>query len=44
MRPGVRASPSNAEGAGWFPRGGAKIPDPTCLSAQKPKHKTETIL
>ena len=40
----VRALPSNAEGAGWLPDGGAKIPDPTCLSAQKPKQKTEAIL
>ena len=40
-RPVVKTSSSSAGGAGLIPAQGVKIP---CLVAEKPKHKTETIL
>ena len=39
--PVVKTWPSNAEGESSIPGGGAKIP--TCLMANKSKHKTEAI-
>jgi len=38
----VKTVPSNAGAAGSTPDGGDH--DPTCLTAQKPKRKTEAIL
>ena len=38
----VRTLPSNAGGVGSIPDGGTKVP--TCLEAEKPKHKTEAIV
>ena len=38
----VKTSPSNVGGVRSIPDGGTKVP--TCLEAEKPKHKTEAIL
>ena len=40
--PGVKTLPSNTGGASVIPVQPAKIP--TCLTAKKPKHKTEYCL